>query len=377
MTIYKRAKGFYHYDFKLDGRRYTGPCNTTSRSQARLVESRARAAARDTAGDRPLTMTLDDAAGLYWRDTGQYVKRADVLEGRIERILERLGRDTLIHEISEKDIADYVAKRRGDRAASRTNRQKGKAKKRRTLREAPLVSAATVNHDIKTIRAILYLARDVYAIPLNPTPIKFARHMMAEPVERVRELTADEENRLMMALPGDLAYLVSFALLTGVRLANARGLTWSDVDRDAGVITMSIKSKRPGGEILRFPIDDAIRDLIDDQAGKHPIYVFSYLCKKTRAPRRAGERYPFTPDGWRRDWGEALKSAGIEGFRFHDLRHTFATRVVRETGNLRLTQRLLGHKDITTTTRYAHISDEDLRQGVAASRLQTKKEKRN
>lgn len=64
---------------------------------------------------------------------------------------------------------------------------------------------------------------------------------------------------------------------------------------------------------------------------------------------------------WRRYGGSA---AGLDDFRLHDLRHTTATRLLRETGNLRLVQKLLGHEEIGTTTKYAHASDEDLRTGL-------------
>ncbi|TNJ41558.1 tyrosine-type recombinase/integrase, partial [Phaeobacter sp. B1627] len=60
------------------------------------------------------------------------------------------------------------------------------------------------------------------------------------------------------------------------------------------------------------------------------------------------------------DFRAALGKAEIEDFRFHDLRHTFATRMLRATGNLKLVSRLLGHTSIETTMRYAHVLDTDL-----------------
>jgi integrase len=64
------------------------------------------------------------------------------------------------------------------------------------------------------------------------------------------------------------------------------------------------------------------------------------------------------------DWADAVKRAKIPDFRFHDLRHTFATRLLRQTGNLKLVSRLLGHTTIDTTARYAHVLDEDLEQAL-------------
>ena len=81
--------------------------------------------------------------------------------------------------------------------------------------------------------------------------------------------------------------------------------------------------------------------------------------------RRSGERYPFTKSGWRKQWSRALKAAGIEDFRFHDLRHTAATRTLRASGNMKAVQKMLGHSDITTTARYAHVMVDDVRAATA------------
>lgn len=104
--------------------------------------------------------------------------------------------------------------------------------------------------------------------------------------------------------------------------------------------------------------------------------VFTYECKRSAPPirrgdkmlpsRKKGQRYPFGKQGWSREWRAALKAAGIEDFRFHDLRHTAGSRITRACGNLKVTQKVLGHTSITTTARYAHASDDDVRRAMAA-----------
>ena len=111
--------------------------------------------------------------------------------------------------------------------------------------------------------------------------------------------------------------------------------------------------------------------LLAQERGKHPIYVFVYQCKRSRAQRRKGEFYPFSRHGWRKDWQRALEAAGIEDFRFHDLRHTAATRVLRATGNIKAVQKMLGHSDITTTARYAHVLMDDVRAAMEAAERHT------
>lgn len=95
--------------------------------------------------------------------------------------------------------------------------------------------------------------------------------------------------------------------------------------------------------------------------------MFTYVCTR-RAPKRAdrpqrkvGERYPFSKQGWTRQWRAALKAAGIDDYRFHDNRHTAATRNLRSSRNLKGVQQLLGHTDVRTTSRYAHVLEDDVR----------------
>ncbi len=74
------------------------------------------------------------------------------------------------------------------------------------------------------------------------------------------------------------------------------------------------------------------------------------------------ERVSFSSSRWLR------KRAGVMNFRLHDFRHTFATRLLRKTGNIKLVQKALNHSDIRTTTKYAHVLDDEV--GAAMEREQ-------
>ena len=84
--------------------------------------------------------------------------------------------------------------------------------------------------------------------------------------------------------------------------------------------------------------------------------------KQPISPRRA-----FTKTSLRDRWRPAVEKAGITDLRFHDLRHTAATRIVRGTGNLKIAQVLLGHTDIRTTARYAHVFTKDVADAMEAT----------
>lgn len=77
----------------------------------------------------------------------------------------------------------------------------------------------------------------------------------------------------------------------------------------------------------------------------------------------------------RRPWSAALAKAEVTDFRFHDLRHTRGTRILRATGNLAAVKEALKHRSIKTTLRYAHASDDDIREALDASDRNLRKEK--
>ena len=158
--------------------------------------------------------------------------------------------------------------------------------------------------------------------------------------------------------------MVRFALMAGMRLNNVVTLSWKQVDFDAEVVSLKLKSKQPGGRPHTVPITREMRRLLQGEQGQHPIFVFTYVCVKSRDKRKAGKSYPFSHDGWRKSWKEALDAAGISDFRFHDTRHTAATRTLRAGGNLKVVKEMLGHTDIATTNRYAHVTNEDVRDAM-------------
>jgi integrase len=185
-----------------------------------------------------------------------------------------------------------------------------------------------------------------------------------------RELSPDEDIALAAAIMdtrADYRALFEFARASGKRKRECFTLEWSHVKWDAVII------ERPGkGEkVVRVPITNTIREIIWPLRGQHPQFVFTFVAERTAdkvirgKPYRyvRGERYPMTKDGIRRVWNDVRGRAGLTGparFRFHDLRHDLATKVLRYTGNLKLTAELLDHANTTTVGKtYAHVSQAD------------------
>ena len=109
-----------------------------------------------------------------------------------------------------------------------------------------------------------------------------------------------------------------------------------------------------------MPITSDIRELLWPLRGHHPEFVFTYVAERSRDGRVQGERYPLTYSGVKITWRRLRKRAGVTGFRFHDFRHDLGTKLLRETGNLKLVQRALNHADLKTTSRYAHVLDDEV-----------------
>ena len=217
---------------------------------------------------------------------------------------------------------------------------------------------STVNRHLQMLaRAIRHMGK-VYKTPLPDLDYKGAE--TKEPRERVRELSADEQAALFQALPLEYHPFCAFALMTGARISTITGLLWRDVDLRHREITFRLK----GDDMMIFPINAELAALLSALPKSNVIenrrYVFTRVCEQT------AERIQIVASGgvFGTVWRKALLDAGIDNFRFHDMRHSFATRMLRKTQNISLVSKLLGHKDIATTMRYAHVLTSDMRHAL-------------
>jgi len=171
--------------------------------------------------------------------------------------------------------------------------------------------------------------------------------------ERVRFLDDEEEIQLRAKIreshPQHEAEF-DLALHTGMRRGEQYGLRWQDVDFKRGIITIP-RSKH--GEVRHIQINSVARTALETlrQMGDG----LGYVCPRFRGPRSRDAREWFN---------QVLNEAKILNFRWHDLRHTFASRLVMAAVPLRAVQVLLGHKRIETTLRYSHLGEAHLREAV-------------
>lgn len=335
MSVFRKTGSpFYHFDFQFQGRRYYGSTGCKSKRDADEFERRERRNAALPELRRP-PITLDEACGLYQDKVGS-CPSWKTMEYMLAALIEGLGRNRLLSEISQRDLQSYFSSRRTGR------------------------SNATVNREVENARAVWrHAERNRFNIGEIPDWRALLLKVTRKPP---RELSYDEENRLFTHLRPDLRDAVDFLLKSGWRRNEVLQLRWTDCDLQHRQATTRIK----GGDVVTRALTTSLVKLIESQPRVGP-FVFTYVCQQSREKRKKGERYPLTPTALRDPFTEALKAAGIESFRIHDLRHTRGTRIVRETGSIAIAKEALKHRSINTTLRYAHVLDDDVRRGLEAS----------
>ncbi|MGU3387160.1 tyrosine-type recombinase/integrase [Methylobacterium sp. D53M] len=360
MSVFKRPGAeTYSYDFQVGGRRFSGSTGATTRREAERVEERERQSAlaevkKAKKAERE-PMTFEVAASLYWTQVGEHHRGGGNMNTAwsLAWLRDHIGAKRRLIDIDDALVAKLVAIRRGEPVRSGQNRKR-KAKPK--IKVPPkLVAPATVNRSVtEPLRKILNRAKRVWKEPV--AEISWRDHFLREPKERIRELKAEEEARLFDTLRPDYHAVIRFALLTGLRLGEVWQLRWDDIDWGGRQVTVFGK----GAKIATIPLPPDARDLLWSLRGDHPEAVFTYVVARNRQGRVRGERLPMTRSGLQTAFRRAMPGAQIDNFRFHDNRHTAATRILRATGNLRAVQRLLRHENIATTTKYAHVTDDDV-----------------
>lgn len=365
MSVYKKnGRDTYSYDFEIRGRRFSGNTGATSKREAKRFEDTQKEIERSKLAEEAKffapTMTFEIASSRYWLEVGQHHENSDTTLANLEWLRNAIGRNAEMEALTDSIVASLVAKRRGERV-----RRVGKNGK---VRLGKLVEPSTVNRTCtQPLREIYLRARDVWKIKLSE--IDFGEHMLDEPQERVREATPDEEDAIIGELSRGYDVAVKFAFLSGCRRMEILGLDWPMVD----FFTRNFRVVGKGNKERILPMSEEIYKLLWAQKDHHPLKVFTFVAARTKKKENLvrGKRYPLTESGLKTAMRRAVPKAGVVNFRFHDTRHTAATRVLRKS-NLRVAQLLLGHADVKTTTKYAHALNDDIRAALDAAARPTK-----
>lgn len=336
----------YVYDFRIRGHRFRGSTETADRREAERVVKRrreeAKAIAAQDAGDKPMTFAV--ASSRWYAERGGRRARTAEVDRYLEWLQTKIGNSTLISRIDDNQIARLVM-----------------------LRQQEKVTPATVNRTVlEPLRAIL---RRAALWGQTTAKIEWKAHILPEPKERVRELSGDEETKLFAALRESYRPVVRFAVLSALRLSELLQMRWEHVDWGGRRLKLIGK----GGVIAEIPLSTEMERVLrdahkPDAAG--PIWL--YTPERHDAGVDNLSPRPITEAGLKTEFRRARKRAGMTssrkdplmGFRFHDNRHTGVTRLVRDSGNLKLGQKLARHTSIATTMKYAHATEDDLRKAM-------------
>jgi len=173
-----------------------------------------------------------------------------------------------------------------------------------------------------------------------------AARQLGEPAQRIRWLTRDEAARLIAALPQHLAVMARFTLSTGLRDQNVCKLQWNQVDLDRRVAWIH-SDEAKGKRAIAVPLNNDAVVILREQQGRNEQWVFPY---RGRPVHRCGHT----------GFKAALKAAGIRDFRWHDLRHTWASWHVQVGTPLLALKEMGGWSSLEMVLRYAHLGADHL-----------------
>lgn len=209
-------------------------------------------------------------------------------------------------------------------------------------------SEPTANGYLKLMKAAYNRARRHGWVASNPVS---AVKLYTEHNSRSRCLSVEEEARLLDALPDWLRPLVTVAVHTGMRKGELLGLRWQDVDWATSTVRLPLDKAGTGRSVALNSVARAALLAVKRAPGVKGLLVF---------PSPKGKRF----SNLERYWRPALQEATIPDFRFHDLRHTFASRLAMAGVDLYTLQRAGGWKSQVMVQRYAHLSPDHMRAAV-------------
>lgn len=202
------------------------------------------------------------------------------------------------------------------------------------------VANSTINRALEIVRAILRKGRDEWEwIDKIPTV-----RMLKIKQSRIRWLTVIEAQRLIKECPEHLKMLVKFSLATGLRMSNVTGLEWSQVDLTRKIAWIH-PDQAKARKAIAVPLNADALEVITQARGKHDKFVFTYLGNAVKAANTMAFK-------------NALERAGIKDFRWHDLRHTWASWHAQSGTPLYVLKELGGWESMDMVQRYAHLASE-------------------
>lgn len=277
-------------------------------------------------------LTSDEAFGLFYQKHAKYFARPDETLRKLKLIKSNLAVQ-YIDEISNTELSDYIQRRK----------------------EA--VSGATINRELVIISSMINKLRLWQYRTPDIKPIKFKLKEKAENIKYLKNW--ETAQKIIDNAAPHLKPIIYTALYTGLRRSNILKLKWEELDFENNLINVRVKDRtKDGGKNLTIPMIDKLKEILQSQP-RINAYVFNYGGQPMNDIKHSWHSVFYDHKG-------KLKDPALPYTNFHTLRHTAATWLLKKTNNLKITQEILGHANITTTMKYAHIMTDEKRKALDA-----------
>jgi integrase len=308
---------YWHYVFKLPGKgRFRGTTGTADKELAYqiYIDKRSEAQKVQYGFQRP-KIKLKDLINDYLELYAKHAKRTykDTV-GKLNKIKKFFG-DPLANELPPSKIEEY-----------------------RIRRLAEGVSKSTVNRELAVLKHVFN--KGIEWGECSENPVRRIKFYSEKENARVRYLDQIEKTRLLNACSPAVRRLVFFALNSGMRQGEILNLLWKDIDFRTNIITIR-HSK--AGKPRYVPINS---ELINMLKSIPSVSEFVFGTKKGKGHWTL----------YRKPFEKAVRDSGLTNFRFHDLRHCFASDLVMKGIDLKTVSELLGHASTQMTERYSHLT---------------------
>jgi integrase len=323
VSLLKRGNIWWSYFF-VDGIRHQHSTNTANRKQAEAIEQKLKL----EANARRHQLVQVDPGMTFGALSARFIvsgSMKDYVPDRLKRLLPYFS-DTPIVRITKNTALEY----------------------RQYRRTVDHVSDSTVNRDLATLRRILYWAVDESLLLSNPlTRVRLERERRT----RRPVMSLDEENKVLAQAAEHLRHLIIAALDTGMRRGEILHQQWEDVDLPRRLLAVS-HSKTPEGESREIPLTNRLTELLSEiKQETGPVFRYNNVAIVANFDS---------------SWQRALRLSGVRHFRFHDLRHSFNTRLMEAGVIADVRKALMGH---TSGDRvhsiYTHVELPIKRQAIA------------
>lgn len=329
MSVFQKGNnGKWYYRFQLNGKEFYRACKgATNAKEAKQYEAIVKAELMK--GNLGILQNkeqtyLYDATDIYlqYSETNKNSYKSDL---SMTKHIKEFFKNIELNSITPKTIEDF---------------------KQYLINKYELKNSS-INRHLEALSKMFNLCIANGLIENNP--LKDVKKMKKDNYT-VRFLTKSEEKTLFEHLPERLKPLVICALKTGMRKGEILNLKWSNIDFNKNCIEL-LRTK--SGKKRKIPISKILKD------------VFLKLKKDSKSEYvfvnpQSNEPY----NDIKKSFTTAVKAAKIKNFRFHDLRHTFATRLIEKGVDIVVVKELLGHASITTTMIYVHSDAERKRNAI-------------